>query len=95
MCIRVVLSVGGGVKGTFKLRLSLEGPSPIPNVYQRRRSFFFFWGGGGKIILNCCVCRKRDLLRFVTCINVVVLLGWGKKNLKQLRLSLEVPPLIH
>ena len=36
--------MGGGVKGTLKLRLSLEGPPPIPNVYQRRRSFF--WGGG-------------------------------------------------
>ena len=56
-CIIVVLSVGGGVKGTLKLRLSLEGPPPIPNVYQSRRSFFFFLGGGGKIILNCCACR--------------------------------------
>ena len=43
------MSVGGGLKGTFKLRLSLEGPPPIPNVHQRRRSFFFFFlvGGGG------------------------------------------------
>ena len=56
--------MGGGVKGTLKLRLSLEGPPPIPNVYQRRRSFFFFFpffcgggGGGGEIILNCCACR--------------------------------------
>ena len=42
--------MGGRVKGTLKLRLSLEGPPPIPNVYQRRRSFFsffFFLGGGG------------------------------------------------
>ena len=38
------MSVGGGVKGTLKLRLSLEGPPPIRNVYQRRR---FVWGGGG------------------------------------------------
>ena len=38
------MSVGGGVKGTLKLRLSLEGPPPIRNVYQRRR---FAWGGGG------------------------------------------------
>ena len=44
-CISVVFSVGGGVKGTLKLRLCLEGRPPIPNVYQRRRSFFF-WGGG-------------------------------------------------
>ena len=44
--------MGGGVKGTLKLRLSLEGPPPIPYVYQRRRSFFFL-RGGGKIILNC------------------------------------------
>ena len=49
--------MGGGVKGTLKQRLSLEGPPPIPNVYERRRSFFFFWGGGGgEIILNCCSC---------------------------------------
>ena len=50
-CIIIVLSVGGGVKGTLKLRLSLEGPPLIPNVYQRRRHFFFFfffWGGGVK-----------------------------------------------
>ena len=38
------MSVGGGVKGTIKLRLSLEGPPPIRNVYQRRR----FVRGGGK-----------------------------------------------
>ena len=55
MCISVILSVDGGVKGTLKLRLSLEGPPPILNVYQRRRSFFLW--GGGKIILNCCACR--------------------------------------
>ena len=46
-CISVVLSVVGGVKGTFKLRLSLEGPPPIPKVYQHRRSFFFLGGGEG------------------------------------------------
>ena len=38
------MSVGGGVKGTLKLCLSLEGPPPIRNVYQRRR---VVWGGGG------------------------------------------------
>ena len=43
-CISVVVSVGGGVRGTLKLRSSLEGPPPIRNVYQRRR---FVWGGGG------------------------------------------------
>ena len=52
----MVFSVGGEVKGTLKLRLSLEGRPPIPNVYQRRH-LYFFWGGGcgggGKIILNC------------------------------------------
>ena len=41
------MSVGGGVKGTLKLRLSLEGPPPIRNVYQRRR-FVPGGGGGGK-----------------------------------------------
>ena len=47
------------MKGTLKLRLSLEGPPPIPNVYQRRHIFFFFLGGGGgvKELLNCCDCR--------------------------------------
>ena len=45
-CISVVVSVGGGVKGTLKLRSSLEGPPPIRNVYQRRR--FVRGGGGGK-----------------------------------------------
>ena len=39
------MSVGGGVKGTLKLRLSLEGPLLIRNVYQRRR---VVRGGGGK-----------------------------------------------
>ena len=38
--------MGGGVKGTLKLRLSLEGPPSIPNVYQRRPSFFCGGGGG-------------------------------------------------
>ena len=41
------MSVGAGVKGTLKLRLSLEGPPPIRNVYQRRR-FVRGGGGGGK-----------------------------------------------
>ena len=40
------MSVGGGVKETLKLRLSLEGPPPIRNVYQRRR--IVRGGGGGK-----------------------------------------------
>ena len=40
------MSVGGGVKGTIKLRLSLEGPPLIRNVYQRRR---FVRGGGGGV----------------------------------------------
>ena len=44
-CISVVLSVGGGVKGTLKLRLSLKGPPPIPNVSTSL--FFFFLGRGG------------------------------------------------
>ena len=44
----------GGVKGTLKLRLSLEGPTPIPYMYQRRRSFFL-GGGGGKIILTAAL----------------------------------------
>ena len=42
------MSVGGGVKGTIKLRLSLEGPPPIRNVYQRRRFVRLFGVGGGK-----------------------------------------------
>ena len=42
------MSVGGGVKGTIKLRLSLEGPPPIRNVYQRRRFVRGVGGGGGK-----------------------------------------------
>ena len=41
------MSVGGGVKGTIKLRLYLEGPPPIRNVYHRRR-FVRGGGGGGK-----------------------------------------------
>ena len=40
------MSVGGGVKGTLKLRLSLEGPLLIRNVYQRRR---VVRGGGGGV----------------------------------------------
>ena len=41
------MSVGGGVKGTLKLRLSLEGPLPIRNVYQRQ-CFVRGGGEGGK-----------------------------------------------
>ena len=46
------MSVGGGVKGTLKLRSSLEGPPPIRNVYQRRRFVRGGGGGGGKIYLK-------------------------------------------
>ena len=44
------MSVGGGVKGTIKLCLSLEGPPPIRNVYQRINVVVLFrvGGGGGK-----------------------------------------------
>ena len=42
------------MKGTLNLRWSLEGPPPIPNVYQRRH---FVWGGGVKEFLNGCACR--------------------------------------
>ena len=42
------------MKGTLNLRLSLEGPPPIPNVYQRRH---FVWGGV-KEFLNGCACRR-------------------------------------
>ena len=58
-CISVVLNVVGGVIGT-KIRLSLEVPPWIFNVYQRR----------------CFVC---------------VCVGGLKRNLKLLRLSLNVP----
>ena len=40
------MPVVGGVKGT-KMRLSLEVPPPIFNVYQRRRFVCVRWGGGG------------------------------------------------
>ena len=40
------MPVVGGVKGT-KMRLSLEVPPPILNVYQRRRFVCVRWGGGG------------------------------------------------
>ena len=46
------------------MRLSLEVPPPIFNVYQRRRFVCVQWGGG------------------------------LKRNLKLLRLSLNVPPQI-
>ena len=42
-CIIVVVPVAGGVKGT-KMRLSLEVPPPIFNVYQRRRFVCVRWG---------------------------------------------------
>ena len=40
------MPVVGGVKGT-KMRLSLEVPPPIFNVYQRRRFVCVRLGGGG------------------------------------------------
>ena len=40
------MSVVGRVKGA-KMRLSLDVPPPIFNVYQRRRFVCVRWGGGG------------------------------------------------
>ena len=52
-CISVVVPLVGGVKGT-KMRLSLEVPPPIFNVYQRRRFVCVHLGGlKGNLKLMC------------------------------------------
>ena len=87
------------MKGTLKLRLSLEGHPPIPNIYQRLHSYFFLGGGGGggagKIILNCWALlleRPPLILNVYQRRRFVGVGGWGIKSLKLLRLSLKVPP---
>ena len=84
------MSVVGGVKGT-KMRLSLEVPPPIFNVYRRRRFVCVRWGGGAQrefktaaLVLKCTSSYS------FTCINVIFV-GVGKMNVNP-RFSLQVPP---
>ena len=68
------------------MRLSLQVPSPICNVYHRRV--------GGGVKGNVKMLRLSLEVPFsesLTCINVVIFVGVGKMNVK-LRFSLQVPP---
>ena len=75
------------------MRLSLDVPPPIFNVYQRRRFVCVRLGGGGtkwefKTALLVLKCTSSNSL---TCINVVIFVGLGKMNVNP-RFSLQVPP---
>ena len=74
------------------MRLSLEIPPPIFNVYQRRRFVCVRWGGGAKrefkTDAHVFKCTSSNLL---TCNNVVIFVGVGKMNVIP-RFLLQVPP---
>ena len=80
----------GGVKGT-KMRLSLEVPPPIFNVYQRRRFVCVYWGGAMSELKTAALVLKCTSSNSLTCINVVIFVGVGKMNVNP-RFSLQVPP---
>ena len=86
------MSVVGGVKG-LKMRLSLDVPPPIFNVYQRRRFVCVRWGAKREFKTAALVlkCTSSNSL---TCINVVIFVGVGKMNVNP-RISLQVPPPIY
>ena len=72
------------------MRLSLEVPPPIFNVYQRRRFVCVRWGAKMefKTAADVLKCTSSNSL---TCINVVIFVGVGKINVNP-RFSLQVPP---
>ena len=84
------MSVVGGVKG-LKLRLSLEVPPPIINVYQRRHFVFVLWGGAKREFKTAALVLKCTSSNSLMCINVVIFVGVGKMNINP-RFSLQVPP---
>ena len=75
------------------MRLSLEVPPLIFNVYQRRRFVCVRLEGGGAksefktaaLVLKCTSSNS------LTCAIVVIFVGVGKMNVNPL-LSLQVPP---
>ena len=76
------------------MRLSLEVPPPIFNVYQRRRFVCVRLGGGNKrefktavLILKCTSSNS------LTCINVVIFVGVGKMNVNPSFLLQVHPPI--
>ena len=75
------------------MRLSLDVPPPIFNVYQRRRFVCVRWGAKREFKTAALVlkCTSSNSL---TCINVVIFVGVGKMNVNP-RISLQVPPPIY
>ena len=68
------------------MRVSLQVPSPICNVYQRRVE-----GRGKRECKNAALITRGTFSDSLTCINVVIFVGVGKTNVKP-RFSLQVPP---
>ena len=83
------MSVVGLVKGT-KMRLSLDVPPPIFNVYHCRRFVCVRWGAKREFKTDALV-LKCTLSNSLTCINVVIFVGVGKMYVNP-RFSLQVPP---
>ena len=72
------------------MRLSLDVPPPIFNVYQRRHFVCVRWGAKREFKIAALVfkCTSSNSL---TCINVVIFVGVGKMNVNP-RFSIQVPP---
>ena len=75
------------------MRLSLEVPPPIFNVYQRRRFVCVRLGRGGakRELKAAALVFKCTSSNSLTCINVVIFVGVGKMNVNP-RFSLQFPP---
>ena len=72
------------------MRLSLDVPPQIFNVYQRRRFVCVRWGAKREVKTAALVlkCTSSNSL---TCINIVIFVGVGKMNVNP-RFSLQIPP---
>ena len=72
------------------MRLSLDVPPPIFNVYQRR-CFVCVRLGAKREFKTAALVLKCTSSNSLTCINVVIFVGVGKMNVNP-RFSLQVPP---
>ena len=74
------------------MRLSLDVPPLIFNVYQPRRFVCVRWGEGAKReFKNAALVHKCTSSNSLTCFNVGIFVDVGKMNVNP-RFSIQVPP---